>query len=94
MMTLEDGPAMGSYIVQRAPLFMRAVVNSEGKGDVLNELDDTPEGNDTVSVYRLTEDKGMIHVNARRFKGFIPSVSHTTTCPTWTARACGTRRLG
>jgi len=36
MMKLLDGPAAGTYMCKRAPLYLRAVVNDKGGTDVLD----------------------------------------------------------
>ena len=77
-MTLLDGPAKGSYLVKRAPLFLRAVVNSAGKGDVLDQIDDTPAADETISVYRRVGEAGHVHLNMRdrRRTGFYALASY------------------
>lgn len=64
-MRLLDGPAEGSYMTRRSPMFLRAIVNAEGKGDVLNELTDTPANTEKVSVYRLASEPGVVHLHMR-----------------------------
>ena len=54
LLILSDGPAEGHYETQRAPLFLRAVVPTRGKKDVLDQLDDVPGEGERVSVYRRT----------------------------------------
>ena len=39
LLTLSEGPAEGHYETQRAPLFLRAVVPTRGKKDVLDQRD-------------------------------------------------------
>ncbi len=63
MVTLIDGPAAGSYLLKRSPLFVRAVVDVEGRGDVLDQLGDTPAADEALSVYRLEGEMGLIHLN-------------------------------
>ncbi len=63
MMTLRDGPAAGSYAVTRAPQYLRAVVDADGKGDVLDQVSDVPHANERVSVYRIVRYDGQVHIN-------------------------------
>lgn len=76
MITLLNGPAAGSYAGQRAPYFLRAVVNEAGDKDILDALDDTPGAGETVSVYRQFDYKGTVHINGTYFKGFVPSATY------------------
>jgi hypothetical protein len=49
---LEDGPAAGRYTVRRAPHFLRAVVSrSDGRVDLLDQLNDEPRPVEAVYVY-------------------------------------------
>lgn len=52
MMILEDGPCKGPYMVNRAPDYLRAVINAEGKKDVLDQLSDTPAAGEAIHVYQ------------------------------------------
>ena len=62
-MKLIDGPAAETFMVKRAPLFLRAVVDSQrGEKDVLDRLDDTPKATEKVFVYRLEGEAGWIHI--------------------------------
>lgn len=74
MLTLNDGPAKGSYLVKRAPMYLRAVVNINGKADVLDQLDDSPRPRERVYVYHLVTGVGSVHLHmsgsARRASGF------------------------
>ena len=64
---LLDGPAKGSFGARRAPIWLRAVVNAEGKPDVLDLLDDTPRPDETVHVYRAVSGTTFMF----RVRGFI-----------------------
>lgn len=68
MMKLVDGPAKGTYMCKRAPLYLRAVVNDKGGTDALDMLSDTPTDNEAIHVYRRIGGHSMIHLNmaARR----------------------------
>ena len=63
MIRLLDGPAAGSYAVKRAPLYLRAVVDPDGKKDVLDQLDDEPDGIEKIHVYRRVTEAGSVHLN-------------------------------
>ena len=60
LLILSDGPAEGHYETQRAPLFLRAVVPTRGKKDVLDQLDDVPGEGERVSVYRRTNSAAAV----------------------------------
>jgi len=52
MTRFEDGPAAEQVLfLQRAPLFLR-VVESAGKLDALDQLDDEPRPGERIHVYR------------------------------------------
>jgi hypothetical protein len=77
MMLLFDGPAEGSYMVGRAPLYLRAVVAADGTKDVLDQLGDTPRPGETVHVYRRVTAVSMVHLNrGRHGSGFYASASY------------------
>ncbi len=44
MLTLVDGPCKGTYLVKRAPIYLRAVKDIEDgiKMDVLDQIEDRP----------------------------------------------------
>lgn len=71
---LHDGPCEGTYMVKRAPLFLRAVRGPRGT-DVLDQLDDTPEDGEAVYVYRRKGESGSYHVKttSRKATGFYAS---------------------
>ena len=62
---LQDGPAKGSYQCQRAPVFLRAVVSDKGKTDVLDQVEDIPATNETVSVYVLVSSFGLVSIRTK-----------------------------
>lgn len=72
MMKLVDGPAKGTYMCKRAPLYLRAVVNDKGGTDALDMPSDTPTDNEAIHVYRRIGGHSMIHLNMadRRMSGF------------------------
>ena len=69
LITLNDGPGAGCYETQRAPLFLRAVVPTRGKGDVLDQLDDVPGEGERVSVYRRRNSAPASMFVCRRGRG-------------------------
>ncbi len=68
MLTLVDGPCAGTFMVKRAPLFLRAVLKAQldgtGETDVLDQIDDTPTANEKVYVYKMEGQASAIHINA------------------------------
>ena len=72
MMKLVDGPAKGTYMVKRAPQFLRAVFNDKGGTDVLDQLADMPTEKETVVVYQRRGEVRNVHVSManRRKSGF------------------------
>jgi hypothetical protein len=63
MLKLLDGPVEGVYMCKRAPLFLRAVVDSKsGEKDVLNQLDDKPKATEQVFVYQRVGESGWVHL--------------------------------
>jgi hypothetical protein len=74
---LFDGPAEGSYMVHRAPLYLRAVVAANGKLDVLDQLDDRPGADEMVHIYRRVTEVSVVHINrGRHGSGFYESASY------------------
>lgn len=73
---LTDGPAEGTYLVKRAPVYLRAVV-SGAKKDVLDLMEDAPTAQEEVYVYKLRPGTaGHMHINfgsTRRGTGFYAS---------------------
>ena len=71
MLELLDGPCKSTFLVKRAPQFLRAVINKKGVTDVLDQVDDTPEVGETVYVYRLEGGASWVHIKgARGISGF------------------------
>ncbi len=65
MLNLIDGPCMGIFMVKRAPKYLRAVVNTKGKTDVLDQIEDTPGEDEIVYVYRLEGSNGIVHIHGK-----------------------------
>ncbi len=64
MIKLVDGPAEGAYAVKRAPLYLRAILNTNtGEKDVLDQLDDRPDDFEEMWVYKLEGEAGRVHLN-------------------------------
>lgn len=78
MLRLKDGPAKGTYIVKRAPKYLRAVVNEKGGTDVLDQLTDTPMENERVHIYQRIGEAHSVHVSManRRHSGFYMSAEY------------------
>jgi hypothetical protein len=72
MLKLKGGPAEGTYLVKRAPQFLRGVVNAGGLKDVLDQPGDKPEEGETVAVYQRIGEISHIHLRMadRRKTGF------------------------
>jgi hypothetical protein len=63
MLTLKDGPVAGTYLVKRAPLFLRAVIDARtNEKDVLDQLEDTPKESEDVFVYERQGEAGVVHL--------------------------------
>lgn len=53
MITFWDGPAKGEKLsLGRAPEFLRVVIDADGTIDALDQLDDQPEPDEEIYVYR------------------------------------------
>jgi hypothetical protein len=63
MLTLKDGPCEGTYMCKRAPLYLRAVINADGKTDVLDLIEDTPQLDEKIYIYEREGDVGSVHLN-------------------------------
>lgn len=87
MISLLDGPAQGHYMARRAPLYLRAVVDEARpgltggpKGDVLDQLDDTPTPTEKVYVYQRIGAVQQVHLNfggRNPATGFYPNAQYT-----------------
>jgi hypothetical protein len=63
MLKLLDGPVAGIYLVKRAPLFLRGVIDAKtNEKDVLDDLEDTPKDSEDVFVYECQGEAGWIHL--------------------------------
>lgn len=68
LLLLGAGPVMGSYETARAPLALRAVRHRDtGKCDVLDLVEDAPESDEDLFLYRRNPDApaGGMHVHER-----------------------------
>jgi len=52
MLELLDGPCKGTFLVKRAPDFLRAVIDKKGETDVLDQIEDTTKNTETVYIYK------------------------------------------
>lgn len=79
MITLRDGPAAGTYLVKGAPRLLRAVVDADGKGDVLDNPTDTPEPTERIYAYARVGEAANVHINFgnRRKSGFYARADYT-----------------
>lgn len=90
MVTLVDGPCVGTYMVKRAPTFLRAVqiINffGEGETDLLDQIEDTPDDDEKVFVYKREGDAFRAHIHGPKVTGwyqvanyrFLPEVDGET----------------
>lgn len=74
MTTFEGGPANGkSLLLKRSPILLRVVEDRKGKIDALDLIDDKPEPDETVTVYRIVKRLGASFVdgvkNGKRWGG-------------------------
>ena len=66
MVVLMDGHCKGSYMVKRAPDFLRAVLDQDGETDLLDLVKDIPKATEKIYVYKLVPDtRGIVHLDAR-----------------------------
>lgn len=50
-----DGPASGARLaLARVPIYLRVVIDGDGKVDALDQLDDEPRPGECIYVYRRT----------------------------------------
>jgi hypothetical protein len=68
MTRLLDGPAAGQVLLlQRAPVFLRVVLDSAGKVDALDLVSDEPDDAETIFVYRIVPNtRKAAHINFGR----------------------------
>lgn len=77
MIKLHGGPAAGTYMVKRAPVFLRAVTTPSGENDVLNMPEDEPDDKEHVSVYRREGESQTVHLNlSGKGSGFYESAEY------------------
>jgi hypothetical protein len=73
MLQLVDGPCKGSFMVKRAPFFLRAVIKREldgaGETDVLDQPEDTPGADESVFVYQRFGATGWVHIDGKGIHG-------------------------
>lgn len=66
MLKLIDGPCQGEYFCQRAPFFLRAVLDKDGGKDVLDLVEDIPSDTETIYIYQLQGEPGFIFVDGTK----------------------------
>lgn len=78
MLRLNGGPAEGTYMCQRAPRWLRAVVDADGRCDVLDQLTDKPMSTERVHVYQRVGDAHTVHLSMadRRKSGFYAAAEY------------------
>ena len=70
MTQLFGGAANGTTLMlQRAPRFLRVVRIANGAVDALDQLDDEPQPDEQIIVYRLDGEVGRLHIHHARGKG-------------------------
>lgn len=70
MTQLLGGPANGTTLMlKRAPLFLRVVRNARGDVDALDQLDDEPQPDEQIIVYRREGEVGNVHIHSARGRG-------------------------
>lgn len=70
MTTFHDGPAHGkTLMLHRKPILLRVVIDNAGEIDALDALDDEPKAEESIYLYVIEKDAGMIHINRGRGKG-------------------------
>lgn len=61
-----DGPAEGkSLLLRRAPKLLRVTRSDAGEIDALDQLDDRPKPNETITVYERVTTPSTVHINMR-----------------------------
>lgn len=66
MIRFTDGPAADkSLSLKRAPLLLRVVFGPRGAVDALDQLNDTPNPNERIVVYRAITKPTQYHILAR-----------------------------
>lgn len=69
MTTFENGPAHDAKLMlRRSPYFLRVTYDGN-KYDALDQLDDTPNPDETIYLYRITGLPGWCHVRAEKGGG-------------------------
>lgn len=67
MVSFKDGPAADVVLpLRRAPKLLRVVVSRKGIWDALDQLDDTPNPQEAIHVYRLTARATWMHIRATK----------------------------
>ncbi len=65
-----DGPAQGqTTMLKRAPLYLRVVIDPEGKVDALDQPEDTPHAAERLYAYKHNGEVSSVHLNCRGKRG-------------------------
>lgn len=75
MIILADGPAAGEYSCNRAPEYLRAVVDAEGRRAILDGPEDAPGEGETLHVYRRTQRPFTANVCGRGLGGEVVRIA-------------------
>ncbi len=80
MLTTVDGPCKGTFMVTRAPVFLRVVKKTEldGSGhlDVLDQPEDKPDDDEFVFVYERFGPTGTVHIDGTGIHGAFVIASY------------------
>lgn len=76
MTSFLSGPAEGKVLMlRRSPIFLRVVIDADGKLDALDQPGDQPTANEQIHVYKLEGQVGSCHINRRGGGGGFFSVA-------------------
>ena len=81
MIELLDGPCKGMFSCARAPLYLRAVVNTQGKADVLDLVEDKPADDEVIYIYKRKGAFSNIHLNFGGGRGRFEALAEYNFLP-------------
>ena len=82
MTRLHGGPADGvTLMLQRAPIYLRAVCIPGGDWDALDQLDDAPKASEQIIVYQRDGDGGWVHARTNRGCRWYTSAEYRVVDP-------------
>jgi hypothetical protein len=74
--TFENGPAHeAKLMLRRSPYFLRVTYNGKDY-DALDQLEDKPNPDETIYLYRITALPGWCHIRATKGAGGTYSMAH------------------